>query len=705
MLYLPNKFIDYLTKNKGLFINTFLGLMIVIIFSGGGLLLWAVNLKTPDLNSFDSRLAGMSTKIYDRTGDVLLYDVNQQVRRTVVPFNTISPYLKNATISIEDADFYKHPGIQITSIFRAFIVDIFTLNFTQGGSTITQQVVKNSLLTNQKTVSRKLKEWILAIKLERTTDKDFILNLYLNQTPYGGNIYGVEEASKAFFGKTSSEVSIAQSAYIAAVAQAPTFYSPFGANRKALDDRKNLVLQKMFQYGYITQDQYNHAKKEVVTFTPQATSALKAPHFVMFILDYLQKKYGETAVNEGGLKITTTLDYTIQARAENMIKDYVLTNQSKFKAENAAMVVIDPKTGQILTMVGSRDYFDKNIQGNFNVTTAHRQPGSSFKPFIYVTDFNKGYTPETILFDVKTEFSTNCDIYGNPITPEAKCYHPPNYEGGYKGPMTMRSALGQSRNVPAVKALYLAGIEESLDTARAFGIQGLSTDLSTYGLSLALGSAEVSLLDMTSAYGTFANNGERNPYTGILKVEDKAGSTLEEFKASPQQVYPEEPVLELNSVLSDPVARNSIVTLNYIPGKKFAMKTGTTNDSRDAWILGYTPNLAVGAWMGNNNNSPMSQTSSALIVGPLWQKFMIETLKTIPDEDFKAPSYNATSTETASLKPVLRGVWQTGEGVHNILYYVNKEDPRGPAPTNPSSDPEFNLWEAGVKDWASKNGY
>ena len=705
MLSLPYKFVDYLSRNKGFLINIFLGLMIIIIFSGAGLLLWAASLKTPDLNSFDSRLAGMSTKIYDRTGNVLLYDVNQQVRRTVVPFDTISPYLKNASISIEDADFYKHPGIQISSIIRAFFVDLIHLKFDQGGSTITQQVVKNSLLTNQKTISRKLKEWILAIKLERTADKDFILNLYLNQTPYGGNIYGVEEASKAFFGKSASDVDIAQAAYIAAVAQAPTYYSPFGPNRGALDDRKNLVLQKMFQYGYITQDQYNQAKAEVVVFTPQATSALKAPHFVMFILDYLTKKYGEDAVSEGGLKVITTLDYTMQARAESMIKDYVTSNETKFKAQNGALVAIDPKTGQILAMVGSRDYFDKDIQGNFNVTTAHRQPGSSFKPFIYVTDFNKGYTPDTILFDVKTEFSTSCDSSGNPIVAGAKCYHPPNYEGGYKGPMTMRSALAQSRNIPAVKALYLAGIEESLDTAKAFGINGLSNDLSNYGLSLALGSAEVSLLDMTSAYGTFANNGLRNPYTGILSVEDKSGNTLEEFKATPTQVYPEEPVLELNSVLSDPIARNSIVTLNYIPGKKFAMKTGTTNDSRDAWILGYTPNLAVGAWMGNNDNSPMTQTSSALIVGPLWQKFMIETLKDIPDQDFTPPAYSATSTDTANLKPVLRGVWQTPQGVHDILYYVNKDDPQGPIPTNPSNDPEFNLWEAGVRDWASQNGY
>lgn len=696
------KIVRFTEKRKVLLTNILIAAMVVVIIGGGAFLLWAATLKTPDLNSFDSRLAGLSTKIYDRTGNVLLYDVNQAVRRTVVPFNDISPYLKNATISIEDADFYKHSGIQISSIIRSVFVDIFTLNFTQGGSTITQQVIKNSLLTPKKTISRKIKEWILAIKLERSADKDFILNLYLNQTPYGGNIYGVEEASKAFFGKSSKDVTIAEAAYIAAVAQAPTFYSPFGKHRQDLEDRKNLVLSKMEQYGYITEDQYESAKKEQVNFTPQATSSLKAPHFVMYVLDYLEKKYGEDAVYEGGLKVITTLNYDMEAKAEAMVKDYVTTNQKRLGAENAALVAIDPKTGQILTMVGSRDYFDKDIQGNFNVATAHRQPGSSFKPFVYVTDFNKGYTPDTILFDVKTEFSTNCSADGVPLVSGATCYHPPNYEGGYKGPMTMRAALAQSRNIPAVKALYLAGIEQTLDTATAFGIQGLK-DPRGYGLSLALGSAEVSPLDMTSAYATFANNGARNAPTAILRVEDKAANVLEEYKADPQQIYPEEPVLELNNVLSDPVARNSIVTLNYIPGKKFAMKTGTTNDSRDAWILGYTPNIAVGAWMGNNDNRPMSQIASALIVGPLWQKFMIEILKDIPDEEFKAPAYSLNSPETQALKPVLRGVWQGA--IHDILYYVNKDDPRGDYPSNPAADPEYNLWETGVQNWAIGAGY
>jgi len=700
--HLLGKIKKWVSKHKPLLTNILIGVLAVGIFAGGALILWAASLKTPDLNSFDSRLAGISTKIYDRTGNILLYDVNQAVRRTVVPYDEISPYLKNATISIEDKDFYKHSGINFSAIVRSFYVNILSWEFKQGGSTITQQVIKNSLLTNEKTLTRKLKEWILAIKLERSADKDFILNLYLNQTPYGGNIYGVEEASKAFFGKNSKDVSIAEASYIAAVTQAPTYYSPFGKRRGELENRKNLVIKRMFDQGYITADQRDEAMVVKVSFTPKATNSLKSPHFVMYIINYLEKEYGEEAVQEGGLKVITTLNYDMESVAEEMIKDYVTTNEKKLGAENAALVAIDPKTGQILTMVGSRDYFDDKIQGNFNVATARRQPGSSFKPFVYLSAFNKGYTPDTILFDVKTEFNSNCTSAGIPLVEGTKCYHPPNYEGGYRGPMTMRAALAQSRNIPAVQALYLAGMEQTIDTATAFGVKGLN-DSRGYGLSLALGSAEVSPLDMTSAFGVFANNGARNPTTGILSVKDRAGNILEEFKADPQQVYPEEPVLEINDILSDAVARNSIFTLNFIPGRKVALKTGTTNDSRDAWILGYTPNIAVGAWMGNNDNSPMSQISSALIVGPLWQKFMIEILKDIPMEDFKQPSYN--TEDKSKLKPVLRGVWQGEEGPHSILYYVDKDDPRGDVPRNPASDPQYNLWEDGVRAWAISSGY
>jgi len=671
--------------------NLVLVFLVISIVSGGIILLWASSLKTPDLQSFDSRLVGNSTKIYDRDGEILLYGVNQQVRRTVIPFDQISPYLKSATISIEDEGFYRHNGIQFSSIIRAILVNALTLNFTQGGSTITQQVIKNSLLTSEKKISRKLKEWVLAIKLERSADKDFILNLYLNQTPYGGNVYGVEEASRAFFSKSATDITLSEAAYVAAVAQAPTYYSPFGVNRDALENRKNLVLQKMLQYGYITDEQHKIAREEIVEFNPQATNSLKAPHFVMFVLNYLEKKYGKEAVYEGGLKVITTLDYDMQSKAETIVKDYVLANEKKFRAENASLVAIDPKSGQVLTMIGSRDYFDKNIQGNFNVATARRQPGSSFKPFVYVTAFNKGYSTNTVIYDVFTEFSSSCNPDGTPKFLGASCYHPPNYEGGYKGSMTMRSALAQSRNIPAVKTLYLAGLEQTLDTARAFGITNLSNNLSNYGLSLALGTAEVSPLELTAAYGAFANNGEMNPTVSVIRVEDRNGNTLEEFKENPRQVYPEEPVLVLNDILADNVARNTIFTLNFIPGRKVALKTGTTNDSRDAWILGYTPNLAVGAWMGNNNNTPMSQVSSALIIGPMWQKFMIEALKEIPVEDFKAPSPSPYQINT-EVRP------------HSILYYVNKDNPTEGETNNPSSDALFENWETGVRNWLIQTG-
>lgn len=722
------KAFEVLAKRAGRFIrnheivvkNLILIALIVGVLGGGGFLLWASSLKTPDINSFDTRLAGISTKIYDKTGTVLLYDVNSEVRRTVVPYDQISNNIKNATIAIEDADFYSHNGIKISSIIRAVFANIFSGGFSQGGSTITQQVVKNSLLTQNKTISRKIKEWILALKLERVASKDEILNLYLNTSPYGGNVYGIEEASHVFFGKSAKDLDIAESAYLAALPQAPSYYSPFGNNRKSLDVRKNLVLRRMYENNFITKEQYEKSLNEVVAFKPAPLNTLKAPHFVMFVKQYLEEKYGEAAVAEGGLKVITTLDYPMELKAEEIVKEYVTKNEKAFKASNGSLVVTDPKTGQILTMVGSRDYFDENIDGNYNVATARRQPGSAFKPFVYAALFNKGYTPNTILFDVRTEFSTNCSSDSNPNFEGAVCYAPVNYEGGYQGPITIRRALGESRNIPAVKALYLAGIPETLATAKAMGITDLKS-ANDYGLPLAIGAADVSLLDMTSAFGVFANNGVRHPYTAILKVEDKNGNTLEEFTPSPTQAYNDQAVQMVNDIVSDNQARAPIFGSNYIPGRTVAIKTGTTNDSRDAWILGYTPSISIGAWMGNNDNSPMVQRASAVIVAPMWKQFMLEMLKGLPEESFTKPALD----DSTNLKPVLRGVWQypdftdngqppqyspiTGEllpsfSVHTILYYLNKDDPRGPAPSNPASDPQFNAWEYGVQAWANGSG-
>lgn len=674
-------------------------LLIIVVLGSTIFLIWATSLKTPDLSSFDDRLLGQSAKIYDKTGTVLLYDLSQKVRRTVVPFNTISPYIKQATIAIEDIDFYNHGGIKATSIIRAVIANIFALEYSQGGSTITQQVVKNSLLTKNKNISRKLKEWVLAIKLERTTDKDSILNLYLNETPYGGNIYGVEEATQAYFAKKSSEVSLTEAAYIAALPQAPSLYSPYGQNKKLLVERKNLVLKKMYENNFITEEQYTNALKEEVVFQPKTVGGIKAPHFVMFVKDYLEKKYGSELLDKGGFKVITTLDWELQQKAEDIVGRYVKTNEKKFNASNGALTAVDPRTGQILVMVGSRDYFDTEIEGNFNVATARRQPGSAFKPFVYATGFNKGMTPSTPVYDVPTQFNSSCTALNVPISGNATCYSPQNYEGGFKGLMSIRTALAESRNVPAVRILHIVGIDDTIKLAEAMGVQNLGT-ASQYGLSLALGGGEVSVLDMTSAYGVFANSGEKAKTTPVLKIETNDAVIVEEFSTTTKQVIPKQTALLINDVLSDPYARASIFGSRYFGDREVSIKSGTTNNSRDAWVLGYTPSISVGAWMGNNNNKPMVQQASARIIGPMWKEFMDYVLTKIPEESFENPETNSSST-----KPFLLGVWKGPQNeVHSELYWLNRNDIQGSAPGYNSRDPLFNLFENGVLNWASGQG-
>lgn len=689
------------SKNK--FIHTIrdvsLIMLIIGVLSATIFLIWAASLKTPDLSSFDDRLLGQSAKIYDRTGTVLLYDLSQKVRRTVVPFNTISPYIKQATIAIEDVDFYNHGGIKATSIIRAIIANIFTLEYSQGGSTITQQVVKNSLLTKNKNISRKLKEWVLAIKLERTTDKDSILNLYLNETPYGGNIYGVEEATQAYFAKKSSDVTLAEAAYIAALPQAPSLYSPYGQNKKLLVERKNLVLKKMYENNLITEEQYTNALKEEVVFQPKTVGGIKAPHFVMFVKDYLEQKYGSELLEKGGFKVITTLDWQMQQKAEEIVSRYVKTNEKKFNASNGSLTAIDPKTGQILVMVGSRDYFDTEIEGNYNVATARRQPGSAFKPFVYATGFNKGMTPNTPVYDVPTQFNASCNASNVPISGDADCYNPQNYEGGFKGLMSIRTALAESRNVPAVRILHIVGIDDSIKLAESMGVQNLGT-AAQYGLSLALGGGEVSVLDMTSAYGVFANNGERAKTTPIIKIETNDSVVVEEFSTSTKQVIPRQTALLMNDVLSDPYARASIFGSRYFGDREVSIKSGTTNSSRDAWMIGYTPSISVGAWMGNNNNKPMIQQASARIIGPMWKEFMDYVLTKVPEESFEDPAEFSSST-----KPFLLGEWKGPQNeVHSELYWLNRNDIQGAVPGYNSRDPLFNLFENGVLNWASGQG-
>ncbi len=699
-------------------------------FIAGILVVLASFIKLPDFAGFNDRKIIESTKIYDRTGKILLYDVHEDVKRTLVPFDAISLNIKNATVAVEDANFYSHFGIQPKSIVRAFIANVTGGGFRQGGSTITQQVVKKTLLTDEKKVSRKIKEIILSFRLEMAFSKDEILAIYLNEVPYGGNVYGIGEASKLFFKKDARDLSIAESAYLAALPNAPTRLSPYGNNRDKLELRKDFVLKRMRELNFITDNEYKSARVEKVEFLLKESRGIKAPHFVIWVKEYLADKYGERAVEENGYKVITTLDYELQKKADETIAKFGPNAEKNFGAKNMGLIAIDPKNGHVLAMVGSRDYFDVKNEGNFNVTLApNRQPGSTFKPFVYATAFIKGYMPETALFDLRTNFSTNCNAYGTPLSPNIKskdCYMPENYDGKYRGPVSMREALAQSLNIPAVKTLYLAGIKDSISTARRMGITSL-VDPARYGLTLVLGSGEVSLIELTGAYGVFANDGVRNATTPILRIEDKKGQVIEESKDSPEEVIPSEVARKISSILSDNKARTPIFGASsalYFKDRDVAVKTGTTNNFVDIWTVGYTPNLAVGIWAGNNNNSPMNKNATGLIVSPIWRSFMDDALKNIPSERFIAPE----SEDLTALPAPIAGVWKGGEkyivdtasgnlatentpremkklvvvpSVHTILHWINKSNPLGPPPVNPYDDPQYSLWEIPVRAWVS----
>lgn len=689
----------------------------VSILTTGGILVWASTFNIPDLQSFEERVITQSTKIFDRTGEVLLFELHDDIRRTVIPIDQISENMIDATLAIEDSEFYSHPGIKPTAIVRAALVNLGTLDFSQGGSTITQQVVKNSVLTSEKKISRKIKEWILALKLDRQLSKDRILELYLNEIPYGGNLYGVEEAAQYYFDTSAEDLTVTQSAYLAALPKAPTYYSPYGNHRDALEQRKNIVLREMYQNNFITKDEYNTARNEEVTFIQHGDTNIKAPHFVFYIREKLEEKFGPEAVKEQGFRVITSLDWELQQKAEEIVAKYAEENTENFNARNAGMIAIDPQNGEILTMVGSRDYFDSEIDGSFNVTLANRQPGSAFKPFVYATAIKEGYTSETVLFDTQTQFSTACEP--NNFTSEGDCYSPQNYDNRFRGPVTFREALAQSINVPAVKALYLTGVNDALQTAQDLGISSLEGQ-NRYGLTLVLGGGEVSLLEMTSAYGVFANEGVRVDETGILEIQDSNKNTLEKHEVSNERVLDADVSRVISDILSDNNARAPAFGENshlYFPGRDVAAKTGTTNDYRDAWIIGYTPNIAVGAWAGNNNNESMEKRVAGFIVAPMWNEFMSEILPQRDREIFVDPN-----PIPQDIKPVLRGIWRGGRseiissdngsttieeidgGVHSILHWVDKDNPRGPQPTQPSRDPQYQLWEPPVRRWAQQNG-
>ncbi|MCL5407066.1 MAG: penicillin-binding protein [Patescibacteria group bacterium] len=602
-------------------LRVLLGLVLFVLV----LFAWyAKDLPTP--GKIKERQSAAATQIYDRNGKQL-YAIHGDTKRIMVGSADIPEVAKQATITAEDRTFYKHHGLNIKGILRAMYYNIIHKNnYLSGGSTITQQFVKNALLDPRKTITRKIKELILTIEIEIMYNKDEILTMYLNEIPYGSNAYGIEAASESFLGKKAKDLDLAEAATLAALPQRPSYYSPYGIHPDKREARVNWILDSMADLGYISRDDANKAKTEAknIKFIPKKED-ISAPHFVMYIKDLLVDKFGEQAVEEGGYKVTTTLDGDLQKKAEEAVSSGAAKRFDGINASNASLVAIDPKNGQVLAMVGSVDYFNNAIDGQVNVAIAERQPGSAFKPIVYATAFKKEYNPAYTLWDVTTDF-------GN--------YTPKNYDGTTHGPVSMRKALAGSLNIPAVKTLYLAGMDNVLDQAHQMGITTLN-DKNRYGLSLVLGGGEVKLLDLTTTYGVFANSGTLAPTTPFLKIVDSKGKVLEEYKEEKDNVLDPQVAYEISSVLSDNSARSYVFgsnsALNF-SDRMVAVKTGTTSEYRDAWTVGYTPQIVAGVWVGNNDNSPMTAgAAGAMAAAPIWHDFMAKALADKPAEDFAAP--------------------------------------------------------------------
>lgn len=568
----------------------------------------------------------VSTKIYDRNGK-LIYEIYADKRRTPVKLNDLPDYVKDATIAIEDKDFYKHYGFSLTGVARAAYNIVFERKL-QGGSTITQQLVKNALLTPQRTIKRKIREFALATVVEGIYSKDTILEMYLNQIPYGGTSYGVEAASEVYFGKSAKDLTLAEAALLAGLPQAPSTYSPFGSHPELAKSRQETVLKQMVADGYITQEQSDEADKQELVY--KKAEVTQAPHFALWIKQQLADKYGQRMVEQGGLRVTTTLDLDLQ----NFAQQAVATEVGKLKnynVTNGAAIVTRPKTGEILAMVGSKDYFSEDIDGKVNIIFAKRQPGSSIKPLNYALALrDEKISLSTPLADVPTCFS----VLGQPP------YCPRDYDGTFHGAQQARFSLGNSYNVPAVRVLALNGINNFIDFATNMGITTF-TDPANYGLSLTLGGGEVRPYDMAVAYGVFANEGIKQPLVSILKVEDWKGNLLEETKPKDIELNGERVLSpEVSYLISHTLLDNNARTQAFGPSSylvvsghpEVSVKTGTTNDRRDNWTAGYTADAAVVTWVGNNDNSPMSGAVSGVSgASPIWNKIMKDVLAKAED--------------------------------------------------------------------------
>lgn len=688
----------------------FIGIVAGIFFTFALFVWYSRELPTP--GKLVVSKYGDATRIYDRNNK-LLYSVYQDQNRSYVALKNIPKKAQEATIAIEDQDFYKNQGFSIFGYIRV-VWNALLGKGLAGASTISQQLVKNVLLTNERSLPRKIKELILAIQINQRFSKDEILEMYLNNIPYGGTAIGIEAASETYFGKKAKDLDIAESAFLAGLPQSPSSYSPFTGNKLYIG-RTQAVLRQMAKNDYITQKESDAAirKIEQYKFT-QKTAGIKAPHFVIYVKNELAKEFGEHYVETGGLQVTTTLDYDLQEKAEEILKDE-LDKLKGYKVGNGAAMITDPKTGKILAMVGSKDYNDEDNDGNFNAAVdGKRQPGSSLKPIIYAKAFEKGYSPATLVMDVKTDFPTD--------DPTLPIYTPVNYSEKFSGPMQLRFALGNSINIPAVKMLALVGIKDAMQKAYDMGItnwEPTAENKKNVGLSLVLGGRETTLFDEMTAYGVFANEGVRQDLVAIKKVTDVKGKKLFENKfREGSRVLSEEVSYLISQILQDNGARAQEFGVNSylrILGKTVSVKTGTTDLKRDNWTVGYTPSYVVGVWVGNNDNTPMNPKIASGVTGAssIWHSLMSVVLKNKKDEQFTKPD-NIIALQIDSFSG---GLPVDGQGMRSE-YFVKGTEPTARSlmyrnrdgkdyivfqESDPVSTDGTNRWQQGIDAWIEQN--
>ncbi|OGE25537.1 hypothetical protein A3C26_02405 [Candidatus Daviesbacteria bacterium RIFCSPHIGHO2_02_FULL_39_12] len=666
----------FLSRLSNYMLITVLSFLLLLF---GAVIFFATQIPSP--SDLTDRSIAASTKIYDRNNE-LLYDIYQNQNRTPIKLIDIPLYIRQATIAIEDKDFYSHSGFSIPGIIRA-LFDLAVHRRIEGGSTLTQQLVKNALLSGERTMTRKLKEFILAVQVERAYSKDQILEMYLNEIPYGGTSYGIEAAANLYFGKSARDLNLSEAALLAGLPQRPSVYSPYGTKPELAKVRQKAVLRRMVEDGYITDDQSKQAADQPLSYrTSQSEIGFKAPHFVLYVKQKLIEQFGDKLVEQGGLRVTTTLDYKLQRWAEEIVKKEV-DGLSSAKVGNGAAVVMDAKTGQILALVGSKDYFADSapegcIEGqgctfepNVNVALSLRQPGSATKPLAYSAALQKGYTANQVYMDVKTEFPGG----------DKPAYIPVNYDGQFRGPVQMRYALGNSYNIPAVKNLAMVGVQEVMELGYRMGLaewEPTNENVNSVGLSLTLGGREVRLLDLAAAFATLANKGSQNDTISILRVTDSKDKTLFEYRQTDgRKVLDPGIAFIISDILADNGARTAAFGSNSvlnIAGKTVAVKTGTTDEKRDNWAVGFTPSVVVGVWVGNNDNSQMSPAVASGMTGAssIWNKIMAQVLKDKPNEPFEKPA-NITQMDVDGL---MTGKPHNGSPTRKE-YFIAGTEPKG----------------------------